>query len=107
MKIISLPAQVNIDFVLQDMSQFSLIYLDIIGLKNQNKNLENLALKREEERKTWENKCKYLSDKNDKIMKQVTGYPVEGDNHIIWDVLIAEAALIRLYFGQANCNARC
>ena len=55
------------------MSQVSLRDLEIAGLKNQNKNLENLALKREEERKSWENKCKDLSDKNDKLMKQVTG----------------------------------
>ena len=54
------------------MSQVILRDLEITGLKNQNKNLENLALKREEEGKTWENKCKDLSDKNEKPMKQVT-----------------------------------
>ena len=55
------------------MSEVSLRDLEIFGLKNQNKNLENLALKREEERKAWENRCRDLSDKNDKLMKQVTG----------------------------------
>ena len=57
LQIISNPTQVNIYYVVQDMSQVSLRDLEIIRLKNQNKNLENLALKREEERKTWENKC--------------------------------------------------
>ena len=47
-----------------------------MGLKNQNKNMENLALKREQERKTletkcqaWEAKCQELQTKNDKLMK--------------------------------------
>ena len=72
LQIILPPAQVNTNSIVQDMSQVGLRYLDIIGLKNQNKNLDNLALKREEERKTWESKCKYLLDKNDKLMKHVT-----------------------------------
>ena len=78
------------------MSQVSLRNLEIIGLKKQNKNLDNLALKREEERKTWESKCKYLLDKNDKLMKQVTGQlPTWGSKHIIWDVLIVEENKLR------------
>ena len=60
LQIISPPAQVNTYYVVQSMSQVSLRNLEIIGLKNQNKNLDNLALKREEERKIWESKCKYL-----------------------------------------------
>ena len=51
------------------MSQVSLGDLEMTGLKNQNKNLENFSLKIEEERKTWERKCKYLTDKNDNILK--------------------------------------
>ena len=73
MRIIPPPTQTNADSIIQEMSQVSLRYLGIIGLKNQNKNLENLALKREEERKTLENKCRDLPDKNNKLMKQVTG----------------------------------
>ena len=50
-----------------------------MGLKNQNKNLENATLK-EEERKAMENKYKDLLDKNDKLMKQLTGQlPVQGE----------------------------
>ena len=51
------------------MSQVSFKELDIVGLRNQNKNLENLALKMEQERKVWEAKCKELKDKNDKLLK--------------------------------------
>ena len=41
--------------------------LEIDGLRNQNKNLESLALKRDQERKASEAKCKELQDKNDKL----------------------------------------
>ena len=41
----------------QAMSQVSLKELELVGLKNQNKNLESLSLKREQERKVWEAKC--------------------------------------------------
>ena len=71
--IISPPTQTSVDYVVQAMSHVSLTDLEIVGLKNQNKNLENVALKKEEERKSWERKCKDLWDKNDNIMKQVTG----------------------------------
>ena len=62
--------------------------LYLTGLKNQNKNLENLALQREQERKTWEAKsqawkakCQELQTKNDKLMKQVTSqFLVQGEN---------------------------
>ena len=74
------------------MSHVILRDLEIVGLKNQNMNLENDALKNKEERKAWERKCKDLSDKNDKLMKQVTGkFPVQGDKHIMWDMIMAEA----------------
>ena len=46
------------------MSQVSLKELAIVGLRNENKNLENIALKREKERKSSEAKCKELQDKN-------------------------------------------
>ena len=44
------------------MSQVSLKGMELVGLKKQNKNLESLALKIEQERKVWEgsyvvNKC--------------------------------------------------
>ena len=71
-QIVPPPAQTSADSVTQNMSQVSLRDIEIVGLKNQNKNLENATLKKEEERKAWENKCKVISDKNDKLMKQVT-----------------------------------
>ena len=46
--------------------------MEITGLKNQNKTLEDIAVKREQERKVWESKCKELVDKNNKLTKQVT-----------------------------------
>ena len=63
--------------------------MEITGLKNQNKNLEDIAMKREQERKTLENRCKELVDQNNKLTKQVTGqFTLQGTKHIIWDVLI-------------------
>ena len=73
------------------MSQVSLRDLEIVGLKSQDKNLENLPLKREKERKVWENKCRDLSDKNDKLMKKVTEQlRVQGGKHILWDIIKAK-----------------
>ena len=43
-------AQASANSVVKAMSRIILRDLEIVGLKNQNKNLENLALKREEER---------------------------------------------------------
>ena len=80
------------------MSQVIPRDLKIVGLKNQNKNLENVTLKKEEERKYWECKCKDLLDKNEKLMNQVTGrLHVQGAKHIIWDMIIVEATQLRPY----------
>ena len=45
-----------------------------------------------------QNKCKYLLEKNDKLMKLVTGQiPVQGDKHIIWDMIIAKEEKLNPY----------
>ena len=81
--------QRNEDSIVQAMSQVILRDLEIVILKNQNKILENAALKKEEERKAMENKCKEFLDKNEKLLKQLTGkFPVQGAKHIIWDIII-------------------
>ena len=54
------------------MSHVSIKDLETTGLKNQNKNLEDIDEKREKERKTLENKCKELAENNNKLEKQVT-----------------------------------
>ena len=78
------------------MYQVSLRNLDIVGLKNQNKILEDAALKKEEERKAIENKYKELLDKNDKLVKQLSGQlHIQGEKHIIWDMIITEAGKLR------------
>ena len=80
------------------MSQVCLRDLEIVGLKNQNKNLENATLKKEEERKFMENKFKHLQGKNTKLMKQLTGkLSVQGARHLIWDMIIAEYVKHRTY----------
>ena len=80
------------------MSQVSLKNLDIVGLKNQNKILEDASLKKENERKAIENKYKELLDKNDKLVKQLTGQlHIQGAKHIIWDMIITEAGKLRSY----------
>ena len=55
--------------IVKDMSRVSLKELEITGLKNQNTNLEEIAGKRELERKKLEDKCKELVDKNNKLKK--------------------------------------
>ena len=80
------------------MSQVSLKILEITGLKNQNKNLEDIDEKREKERKTLEDKCKELVEKNNKLAKHVTGQAaLQGEKNLIRDVLIVEETYIRPY----------
>ena len=67
--IISASAELGEQSIVQTMSQVSIKELEIIGLRNKKKNLENLALKREQERKAWEAKCEELSGKNGKLLK--------------------------------------
>ena len=91
--------------IVQALSQVSLKDLQLSGLKNQNKNMENLRLQREQERKTWEAKSQAweakrqeLQTKNDKLMKQVTGQAImQGAKHLIWDAIITEPYNFRPY----------
>ena len=55
--------------IVEAMSQVSLKELEITGLKNQNKNLEDIDGKRELERKKLEDKCKELVDMDNKLTK--------------------------------------
>ena len=68
-QVISPSIQTGADSLSQAMSQVSLKNLEITGLKNQNKNLEEIAEKREKERNTLEDKCKELVEKNNKWAK--------------------------------------
>ena len=77
----------------------------MIGIKNQNKKVENVALKKEEEMKVMENKYKYLLDKNDKLVKQLIGkLRVQGAKYIIWDMIITEAGKLRTYLNYILDN---
>ena len=69
MPVVSSSVQCGADSLSQAMSWVSLKYLEITSLKNQNKNLEDIDGKREKERKTLENKCKELVEKNNKLAK--------------------------------------
>ena len=80
------------------MSQVSLRDLEIVGLKSQNQNLADAVLKKEEERKALENKYKELLDKNEKLVKQLSGkLPMQGARHPSWDMIIVEGVKIRPY----------
>ena len=80
------------------MSQVSIKELQLTGLKNKNKNLENMALQREQEIKTWESKCQELENTNDKLIKQViVQLHIHGGKHFIWDSIIEEASKFRTY----------
>ena len=70
----------------------------MVGLKIQNKNLADAALKKEEERKALENKYKELLDKKDKLVKQPTRkFPIQRARHLIWDMIIGEVVKLRPY----------
>ena len=55
-RIIPFTAKSSEKTIFQAMSQVSLKYLELEGLNNKNKSLENLAVKSEQERKTLEAK---------------------------------------------------
>ena len=80
------------------MSQVKLRDVELIGLKKQNKNLEDMALKKEEEKKKLEGKCQELIDQNPKLNKQVIGQmALQGGRYMIWDGIIKEASKSILY----------
>ena len=68
-QVISPSVQSGADSLSQAMSQVSLKNLEISILKNQNKNLEDIAEKRENERNKLEDKCEELVEKNNKLEK--------------------------------------
>ena len=52
-----------------------------------------MAEKKERARNILEDKCRELVEKNNKLSKQVSVQAtLQGAKHLIWDVLIAEAA---------------
>ena len=76
----------------------SLRDLQIVGLKIINKNLADVVLKKEEERKALENKYKELLYKNEKLLNKLSGkFPMQGARHLIWDIIIAEAIKLKPY----------
>ena len=57
-----------------------------------------MDVKREQERKKLEDKCKELVEKNNKLEKQVWRQStLQGEKHLIWDVSIAEVAKLMPY----------
>ena len=72
--------------------------VELTELKQQNKNLEETILKREQEKKEVEEKCQELINKNNKLTKQVVGQmALQGAKHMIWDNIIIEANKFRPY----------
>ena len=80
------------------MSQVKLKYVELTALKYQNKNIEEITLKREQEKKKVEEKCQELINQNTKLTKQVVGQmALQGARHMIWDKIILEANKFRPY----------
>ena len=94
--IMTLVSQSGEQAIVQAMSQVILKNLELIGLRKQNKVLENLVVQKEQERKgqeaksqAWEEKCQELKTNNDNLTNQVTCQPhVQGEKHIIWYAII-------------------
>ena len=60
--------------------------------------MEGIDEKKEQERKKLEDKCKELVEKNNKLKKCDSGQAaLQGEKHLIWDVMIEEAAKLRPY----------
>ena len=66
------------------MSQVKLRDVELTGLKLQNKNLEDMASKKEEEKKKLAKRCPELIDQNAKLNKQLIGQmALQGAKHMI------------------------
>ena len=72
------------------MSQVNLKDVELTGLKQQNKNLEEISLKKEQENKEVEEKYQeVILNQNTKLTKQVVGQmALRGARHMIWDKII-------------------
>ena len=58
--------------IVQDMSQVSLEDLELVGLGNQNKTLDNMASKSEQEKKTWESNSNGWEEKCQELHQIMT-----------------------------------
>ena len=80
------------------MSQVNLKDVELTDLKQQNKNIEETILEREQEKEDVEKKYQVLMNPNTKLKKQVVGQIVlQGARHMIWDNIILEANKFRTY----------
>ena len=80
------------------MSPVKLRDVELTGVKQQNKNLEDMPLKKEEKKKKLEERCQELINQNAKLNKQVVvQMALQGGRHMIWDEIIKEASRFRLY----------
>ena len=71
---------------------------ELTRLKQHNKNIEEITLKREQEKNKVEGKCQELINQNTKLTKQVVGQmALQGARHMIWDKIILEANNFRPY----------
>ena len=80
------------------MYQVKLKDVELTGLKYRNKNIEEITLKREQEKKKVEEKCQELINQNTKLSNKVVGQiALQGARHMIWDKIILEANKFRPY----------
>ena len=72
------------------MSQVKLRDVELTGLNMQNKNLEGMDFKKEEEKKKLTEICQELLDQNAKLNKQIISQmALQGCWHMIWDKIIS------------------
>ena len=84
--------------IVQAMSQVSWRDEEIKGLKTENQRLVDMIKKKEEEKRFFESKNKEFLKKNEKLAKKVSGQlRVQGDRHLIWDMIITKATKMRPY----------
>ena len=80
------------------MSQVNLKDVELTRLNQQNQNLEETILKREQEKKEVEGIYQELMNQNTKSTKQVVGQmALQGARHMIWDKIIKESNKFRPY----------
>ena len=93
-----LNVETNTTSLSNAMSQVKIRDVEITRLKQQNKNLEYMASKKEEEKNKLAERYQELIDQNVKLNKKVIGQmALQGARYMIWDEIIKEASKFRLY----------
>ena len=90
--------EVDTRFLSKAMSQIGLKDTKLIMLRQQVEEVEKERVKEKQGREQAEEKCREMTQQNDKLSQQVISkLALQGTKHMIWDQIIVEANKLRPY----------